>query len=127
MARSGQFPSSSSRGGFSRRGDPEKAHSLDHGLLRSARNDASARTLAGVSGEIVCYCNDLCAADLEKKIKENGWTSVQELVAQTHKNEPCNICLKRMAALLARVNETEIPIALAPAKGGGPVQAAQAM
>ena len=65
------------------------------------------RSLTGIDGEIVCYCNDLYAAEVEQTIRANGLTRVAEVVAITHKDDPCALCSKRIEMLLARVNEHE--------------------
>ena len=61
------------------------------------------KALIGGSGDIVCYCNDLFAADVEKTIRANGLTREEEITARTHKDAPCGLCRKRIAALLERV------------------------
>jgi NAD(P)H-nitrite reductase large subunit len=61
------------------------------------------KALIGGNGDIVCYCNDLFAADVEKTIRANGLTRVEEITARTHKDAPCGLCRKRIASLLERV------------------------
>ena len=72
----------------------------------ASRRLGGGKALIGVNGDIVCYCNDLFAADVAKTIRANGLTRVEEITARTHKDAPCGLCRKRIAALLERVNGT---------------------
>ncbi|MBI4724884.1 MAG: (2Fe-2S)-binding protein [Rhodomicrobium sp.] len=95
---------------------------------RTSLPAGGTRALIGVHGEVVCYCNDLYAADVEKEIRANGFTRVEEITAQTHKDTPCALCSKRISALLERINGTGIPAAaLSVANGAAPTPAIQPM
>src|SRR5271165_830880 len=71
----------------------------------TGRDTGTARVLRAADGQIVCYCNDLYAAEVEKTIQAEGLTRLDQVTALTHKDDPCALCTKRIEALLAHVNQ----------------------
>ena len=71
----------------------------------SSGETGTARVFRAANGDILCYCNDLYAAEVEKTIKAEGLTRLDQVTAITHKDDPCALCSKRIEALLAHVQE----------------------
>ncbi|MBI4724885.1 MAG: nitrogenase iron-molybdenum cofactor biosynthesis protein NifE, partial [Rhodomicrobium sp.] len=75
----------------------------------------------------ICNCKGVDAGTIEDAIRAEKLTSVAEVTASTHAAGGCGSCGERIAAMLERINATEIPAAaLLPANEAGAVPATQA-
>lgn len=61
-------------------------------------------------GEIVCECFGVTDRQIEKAIKENNLTTVEEVTNYTKAGGGCESCHDRIREIIARVREQETPV-----------------
>jgi len=90
----------------------EKMHCsvLGRQALESALSNYRGEAPKEQEGEIVCECFGVTDKEIEKAVRENNLTTVEEVTNYTKAGGGCESCHDAIRALIARVREEEAPV-----------------
>ncbi len=90
----------------------EKMHCsvLGRQALEAALSNFRGVPLKEKEGEIVCECFGVTDLEIEKAIRENNLSSVEEVTNYTKAGGGCESCHDTIREIIARVREEELPV-----------------